>query len=1242
MLIGMLGLGISVAQSQTLENSWENSLEGWTINEPGNWTSTGFSTATGVTAGTYSWNLTAASNPDYGLALTGPSSTALTASLANAGSVSIDVITPVGGSFGYYLQFDLEVNQPGGAGTISLDGYTYNQSPVIGGGESTLTWAVPASVRQALAGHPSLPTYFTFQIGGGGGGTMYLDYLRVNPLGQINSWEVSTEGWTINEPGIWTNSALSTTTGVTAGLYSWQLTAGSSPDYGTAFTGPSSTALTATLANSASVSVDLDVPNANDFGQYHYMQWDLVINQPGGLGTVSVTTNNYTGNANVGGQTTMTWPIPQWIRTTLLNNSTLPSSLSLEPGSCCPGGTSPSGGGVIYLDNLRANLLPPAQANLWVRELWDDIGGEEIPANAAVTDNSSSVGFTADPWAVNPAEVNNCSLMAFRPGFNNEPEVGSALAMGLPGSLDGFYGCMVQENNTFGFFGGNSYWSDGIFMTRPLTADNYINFQATGEYWFSMIIANGTGSLDAQYVTFPASGWGGFGFSDGSTTNADFVAIGVTGLNVWLGPTNTSAFHGDTNVSKALYISQGTLGQPGDPTTLIYNPLNDPNASPAEPTSGFPTNYYSQTNFSGGPYHINAYGAQTVGILNGDNIVLLGHLKTYGNGTATLDAKYYNYNGLNSWNYDMDTSPSNITWDCSYSFNFGGTMTTLLLFQNGQFPFYVFGIRASTNFVDVVGLDPGRMAVAPLANTYIGYPINLTNLAVEANIASFVTPPALYGTLNYQWYQNGLLISGATSQYFNIASASTNDPSMPAGTDAGTYSSVATDPSGTWGSVTNSVVITVTQLNPPIMTGVQLFQGQNSFLVTFNEPNCSGAANTNSYVFNDGIVATGVNVFNTPTVTEAQVLTTPLPVGTRITLTVSGVTNVVGGVLPTTNITFWTDLIQTGVADWDAWLIPQSEINFNYFNTWVPANPTPVILTNQVLTSWEGPINTGVNLNGGNGVGSDWGDRLYGWFIPPVTTNYVFFCCSDDGSRLSLSTNDASTNLFVIATESNWSPQDEWTNINDYGGSPQLGDGTANGAGPTINGNPYVWDNSVAGQSPATACIQNRSDQFIVAYYDSTGATGGPPQATNSWLTAAPPVDNCVPLGTTNFWPFRDTNGQALITLHAGQRYFMMLEHAQNTGGYDEDVTYKIASEPDPYSPTNSLLTGSVIAGFVPFAPTISITNTPAGPQINYTGVLLAGSSLSTITNQVAISSNGTSVYIPPNLNTNMFYRTSE
>jgi hypothetical protein len=1049
----------------------------------------------------------------------------------------------------------------------------------------------------------------------------------------LNSWENSLEGWSILETSTWTSDGFSTTNGVTQGSYSWELTS-TAVDYGPTLQGPSSTNLTLLMANASSVNMDIQVGSTPP--QFNWgIQIDLHVVQPGGAGDMSVDGGDYPGDVyspqlTDGSENTLTWPISQAVRTALDAYPHLPCYLVLEFGG--------GGGGTVYIDNLQVNEIPATEASLWVRELWDDLPGEEISANTSVYDDTSSVGFSAtDSWLVNPAETANCALMAFRPGFNNEPLVG-ANTMGLPGTLDGTFGCMVQDNAH-----GTVSWTDGDFMTRLLTPDNYINFQASGDYWFSMTIANSPSSLDGQYVSNPASGAGGLGFADGDTTNADFVAIGATGLNI-LGP------DGMTDASKALYISQGTLGQLGD-------------------VSGGTLMTTNQTNFIGGPYYISALGTQTVEHVSGDYIVLLGHLKTFGDGTATLDAKYYGIGvGGNPWNTDLDKTTNGIVWDCSYSFNFKGTMTRLLLFQNGQFPFYIFGFRAGANFNQVVGLDPGRIAVSPLTDTYVGYPINMTNLAIEANSYSFASPPAGYGTLNYQWYQedtNGNLyaISGATSQYLNIASASTNDSAMPLGTDASTYVSVATDPSGTWESVTDSVTVTVTQLNPPAVTSVQMFHNQNSFFVTFNEPGLTGVGDMTHYVFNNGIVVTNVTVVNNSTATEAYLNTTPLPLGTKLTLTISGITNVVGGTLAATNDAFWTDLIQTGAANWDAWQCPAGEVVNAYFNTFVPGNPDPPILQTMALTSWEGP-SSGVTIPGLDGyVGDDFGDKLYGWFIPPVTTNYVFFISADDGARLSLSTNDSPTNLFVIACESDWSGADEWTNICDQypgPGSPHRGDGTATGVvGTTSSG--YVWDNSVAGQSPATACIQNRSDQFIVAYWDSSGITGAPGEPAGAtdqanWAGAEAPVANCIPPGVTNFWPNVDSNGQALIHLQAGQMYYMQLEHMQNGGGYDESVTYKMAGQPDPNSGvpgttsgTPSALTDSVIAGTVPFTPTLSIAETGSRPVITYTGVLLAGTSVSGITNVVAqssastaISLGGPSQYSPPSISTNMFYRTSE
>ena len=362
-------------------------------------------------------------------------------------------------------------------------------------------------------------------------------------------------------------------------------------------------------------------------------------------------------------------------------------------------------------------------------------------------------------------------------------------------------------------------------------------------------------------------------------------------------------------------------------------------------------------------------------------------------------------------------------------------------------------------------------------------------------------------------------------------------------------------------------MITATPLPPPLVTSVQQFNDGTTFQVTYDEPNLLGVGQSNHYVFNNGIVVTNVINLGGANSTLVQLETTPLPVGTKVTLTISDATNAVSDVLATTNISFWTDLIQPGAATWQAWAETTSGSDGVYFSTFLPANPFPPVLDSMTLTSWEGP-SSGITINGGNGPGTDFGDTITGWFIPPVTGDYVFLMSTDDGGRLSLSTNASNTNMFVIACETDWSPADNWTNFSDtYPSQPHRGDGTSTGVSSTGNG----WDNSTIELSgPGFADDQNRSDQFIVAYFD--GLNGGlglpyePAGATSAeqaqWASTADvsqgSMTTVVPV--TNFWPKTNSYGQAEITLTAGHYYAMKLDHVQNTGGYDESVTYKLAS----------------------------------------------------------------------------------
>ena len=179
--IGLAMLLPTFAHAQLLE-SWENSLDGWTFNPSYNTQAgftQGFSNTTGVTNGSYSLSITSQGpGPNYGQIMEGPYLQSWTTALGNASSVSMDVDTTPA-AFGYFLQLDLEINN-NDTGFVSIDGYAYPSATI--GSESTVTWNVSPSIAATLAAS-SNPTQIDISAGGGsGGGTMYWDNLRANPV----------------------------------------------------------------------------------------------------------------------------------------------------------------------------------------------------------------------------------------------------------------------------------------------------------------------------------------------------------------------------------------------------------------------------------------------------------------------------------------------------------------------------------------------------------------------------------------------------------------------------------------------------------------------------------------------------------------------------------------------------------------------------------------------------------------------------------------------------------------------------------------------------------------------------------------------------------------------------------------------------------------------------------------------------------------------------------------------------
>lgn len=156
-------------------------------------------------------------------------------------------------------------------------------------------------------------------------------------------------------------------------------------------------------------------------------------------------------------------------------------------------------------------------------------------------------------------------------------------------------------------------------------------------------------------------------------------------------------------------------------------------------------------------------------------------------------------------------------------------------------------------------------------------------------------------------------------------------------------------------------------------------------------------------------------------------------------------------------------------------------------------------------------------------------ERIYGYFVPPVTGNYIFYVASDDSAVLWLSTNNSPTNVYEIAQNQAWMYHNDWTLTQSCGETGFGGGG------------------------------EYRSDQFELG--------GG--------------QNNVVQITGVNgsVWaPWPGLNGDGSITLTAGTHYYLELDHWQGNGGQAASVTYKLAGQPDPTYGSPSLLAGDNVA----------------------------------------------------------------
>jgi hypothetical protein len=319
---------------------------------------------------------------------------------------------------------------------------------------------------------------------------------------------------------------------------------------------------------------------------------------------------------------------------------------------------------------------------------------------------------------------------------------------------------------------------------------------------------------------------------------------------------------------------------------------------------------------------------------------------------------------------------------------------------------YVFGARtggaADNHWIDnfsIVTLTPGAlMIVRQPTNTTVKEQLTAT-FSVEVN----GTPPYMF-----QWYTNGVAIPGATSAIY------TTPPTQPY--DDGTvFTVVASNASG---SVTSApAVLTVTtDIIPPQCVSASVKLDLMHIVVRFDElMNLEKLGDVFNYTVAGHSVVSAAT--NNDSVSATLTLDSAVAPGSTNAVTIDGVTDLAGNqtsphpctlqaIAPVVSCGFAVKELYLGIS---GVLVSDLTSSPKY-----PASPD--------LIRYGGllELNTFDEFD-------NYGARISGWLIPPVSGNYNFFMSSDDAGEFWLSTDSTPASLQKIAFEPQWNGRRAWT-----------------------------------------------------------------------------------------------------------------------------------------------------------------------------------------------------------------------
>ena len=293
-------------------------------------------------------------------------------------------------------------------------------------------------------------------------------------------------------------------------------------------------------------------------------------------------------------------------------------------------------------------------------------------------------------------------------------------------------------------------------------------------------------------------------------------------------------------------------------------------------------------------------------------------------------------------------------------------------------------------------VDPGTIVGQPESRTVDEFG------SVSFTVALSGTPP-----FDYQWYQNDVPINAASGPILTIAAAAFADNQAQFRVRAG---------NGISSQLSDAALLKVVpDLTPPVLLAAEGSPSLDRVTLRFSEPiEAADALEPSHYAIDGGLTVLGLA--GAPEGHSVVLTTSPQTPGQAYRVTVNGLHDLAAA---RNSIAVDSNAGFTAFVWWPGYL--QREVFESIPGQWIadltshwkfPELPDRV----SQVSLFEAP-RTGLN---------DFGVRLRGHLLPPVTGDYVFYLSARREGRLFLSTDDSPANAVMIAWDSQWYAERLW------------------------------------------------------------------------------------------------------------------------------------------------------------------------------------------------------------------------